>query len=339
MAFSQRVEFGNFTLKFGEQKVLLDLFHEIVKPSFDGRRYVRGSKERGEHFFLDTELVVLKRDDGREVAALAGRIVKNTKLKREQIYASGEIVADKKELETAPTSIFVLLLENHRLIFCREVSGAPTIKTFESTCRSFLIKRHAAFIEELMAEKKVVLGGDPPRGTKAAFLRENPYPDLRITPLTDKQSLEEFINRFRLVEELVVKLLPTNKEEIDNDDFWRDLGRRKDDMNSTLATVKFTNAKDGLVADEVISQTTAATGLGNSSVSVRGYDMDGDHLKGNNDDFSLTVEVGDLPSKIPSAAVVMHNTFKKLTESGVIALPALAAGVIDRVRALVPGLH
>ncbi|MBI5791677.1 MAG: hypothetical protein HZA63_09395 [Rhodocyclales bacterium] len=315
----------------------MDLFQSVVAPSFEGRRYVRQIKDKGEYFFLDTEVIRLKLTDGHQTAAIAGRIVKNTKLKREQIYTDTGIVFDKKELETAPTSVFVLLLDSHRLIFCREVSGAPSIQNLESTSRAFLLRRHTEFIDALMAAKEKELGAPPPRGTKAKLLRETPRPDLRITPLADRQSLEQFVNRFKTVEELVIKLLPTNQEEIDNDEFWGEFGRRKDNMHSVSTTVRFANGKDGLLANEVIAQTSAATGLGNSSVMLRGHDAEGDGLKGNNEDFSLTIEVGSLPKPIAKAAVAMHNTFKKLTQSGHIALPALAAGVLEKIRALVDG--
>lgn len=337
MAFKQRVEFGNYTLKFGDEKVLLDLFGEIVSPSFKERQYVRKIKNRGEYFFLDTEIIRLPLDNGTETAAIAGRIVKNTKLKRDQIYTNDGIIADPKELETAPTSVFVLLLDNHRLIFCREVSGAPTIQNFESTSSAFLLRRHLEYIDELMALKEHELGTPPPRGTKAKLFRETPRPELRVTPLTDPQSIEAFVQRFKKVEELVIKLLPTNQEEINNDDFWKDLGRRKNDMNSATATVRFANGKDGLIPNEVVAQTSSATGLGNSEVKLRGHDIEGDELKGNNEDFSLTVEIGDMPKAIPKAGKVLHSTFKKLAESGHIALPALAAGILDRVKMLVSG--
>lgn len=223
------------------------------------------------------------------------------------------------------------------MIFCREVSGAPSIQNFESTSRAFLLKRHAEFIDELLAAKATALGGPAPRGTKANLFRENPQPNLRITPLTDRQSLEEFVQRFKIVEELVIKLLPTNKEEINNDDFWKDLGRRKNDMNSATATVRFANGKDGLATDEVVAQSSAATGLGNSAVQMRGHDTEGDQLKGNNEDFSLTVEIGTLPKPIAKAGTVLYSTFKKLSESGHIVLPALAAGLLERVKTLVSG--
>ena len=228
---------------------------------------------------------------------------------------------------------FVLLLENHRLIFCREVSGAPSIQNFESTSQSFLHSRHKEFIASLFSQKEEELKSVPPRGTKTALLREFPPPDLRVTPLSDRESLEGFIDRFKTIEQLTIKLLPTNHEEINNDDFWIDFSRRNEQMQSSSTTVRFVNNKDGLKADEVVAQTSAATEMGNSSVSLTGHDDQGDLIKGNNEDFTLTVEVGDLPNSIEEAGVAMHKNFLNLSRRGFIVLPALAAGILDRVRA------
>lgn len=338
MAFNKRIEFGNYTLKFGDEKVLLDLIEEVVVPSFEERRYIRRIKNKGEYFFLDVELARLQSPLTDDAFAIVGRIVKNTKVGREQYFEAGGIVADKKELETAPTSIFVLLLDTHRLIFCRQVSGAPTIQNFESTSQNFLSQRHKEFIEERMAQREMELGEKPPRGTKAALLRNFPAPELRITPLSDKQSLEEFVKRFKSIDELTIKLLPTNKEEIDNDDFWADFGRRKDSMRSTSATVRFVNGSEGLEAREVFAQTAAATGMGNSSVKMKGHDNQGDSLRGNHEDFSLTVEAEEeLPKDVKQAAQVLYANFANLAHQGVIALPAMAIGVLERVRDYING--
>ncbi|MDV6342737.1 hypothetical protein R2103_13255 [Nitrosomonas sp. Is24] len=131
MSYVKKLEFGNYTLNFGNKKVLLDLFYEVVMPSFYEMKYIRALQNKGEYFFLDTKIVKLEDDKKNPVIGIVGRIVKNTKLKREQIFRRTEgIVEDKKELETAPSSTFLLILNNHRLILCKEVPGAPLIPPF-----------------------------------------------------------------------------------------------------------------------------------------------------------------------------------------------------------------
>ncbi|WP_217267768.1 MULTISPECIES: hypothetical protein [Halomonadaceae] len=151
MSFVKKLEFGNYTLKFGEDKVLLDLFSEVVMPSFHEMKYVRRIKDKGEYFFIDTKLLTLDDSSVHPVVGIAGRIVKNTKLRREQVYRTqGGIIEDKSELETAPSSTFLLILNTHRLVLCKEVPGAPTIQNFQSTSQYCLKQRHGEFINEIL---------------------------------------------------------------------------------------------------------------------------------------------------------------------------------------------
>ncbi|ESS67486.1 hypothetical protein MGMO_164c00210 [Methyloglobulus morosus KoM1] len=50
MAHVKKLEFGNYTLNFGDKKVLLDLFEEVVMPSFIEMKYIRKLKDKGEYF-------------------------------------------------------------------------------------------------------------------------------------------------------------------------------------------------------------------------------------------------------------------------------------------------
>jgi hypothetical protein len=332
MAFTKRVEFGNYTLKFGEKKVLLDFVKEIVDPSFQERRYFRTIKGKADFFFMDTKLLELKTFDGVKSTAIVGRLVKNTKLKREQIFKNGVIVADKKELETAPTSVFVLLLENHRLIFCKEMTGAPTIQNFESTSHAFLKRRHKEYLHEVAVER----GKNPKEKltTKESLklVEEFPTPSLRVTPLSDKLSLSDFVDRFKTIDKLTIKLLPTNNEELDNDDFWSDLEKTKERMNSSNVVVQFNNGKDGLNAEEVKGQTKAASVMGNSAITMKGHDAQGDTLNGSNDDFSLSIELEALAENLDAAASSLFTNFQNLAKQGVIVLPVVAQDVTNKIR-------
>lgn len=293
------------------------------------------SEFRGDYFFLDTKLVVL--DDSTEVPVLgiAGRIVKNTKLKREQIYRpDGGIIEDRSELETAPSSTFLLILNNHRLILCKEVSGAPTVQNFQSTSQYCLKKRHREFIEEIYKEGKREREENPElaRVTKKSLYAEYPAPDLRITPLSDKESLRAFVNRLEHIDRVTIKLLSTNKEEIDNDDFWSDFGRRRDEMNSKNAKVEFANAQEGLKKNEVYDQARSASNRGNSEIKFKGHDAQGDTIRGSNEDFNLTVELDELPKNAERAAREKYNQFNHLARSNVISVPEMTAAVINKIK-------
>lgn len=212
-------------------------------------------------------------------------------------------------METAPTSIFILLLETHRLIFCKELPGAPSIQNFESTCQKFLAIEHKTITDRLIQEATPKDQKDPPRGIKKRINEAYPSPRLRITPLSDRQSLSDFLERFKKIDKVTIKLLPTNQEEIDNDSFWADLGRRKEEMGSTTTSIQFNGGKDGLVSEKVEDQVSSASGMGNSQVQIRGEDSQGDSIKGNNEDFSLSIELSDLPKELSSATKQMLGSF------------------------------
>jgi len=339
MAFKKRLEFGNFTLTFGSQKVLLDLFEEVVMPSFHEMKYTRQLKGKGEYFFIDTQVLKLGLDDNNSpIFGLFGRIIKNTKLSREQIFNRDKgLVADKDELETAPSSVFLLILNNHRLIFCKEVPGAPTIQNFESTCSLFLRKSHTSFIKKLVDQNKSdVKQKGIKRITKKTFLEESPFPNLRITPLSDKETLQNFVDRFQKLEKVSIKLLPTNNEDIDNDDFWNNLDQTRQNMNSKNARLEFSNS-EGLDKSEAYDQSQTASALANSSIKFSGYDDDGDSLRGNNEDFNLTVVVDELSSNSERASNTLFREFSRLVKGEVITLPLVARTTVDKLTRLFNG--
>jgi len=333
MAFVKRIEFGNYTLKFGNEEVLLDHFDNIVFPSFLEMKYKRVLKDKGDYFFLDTKLVILNDDDKDPIVGVSGRIVKNTMLHREQIFSGGGLVDDEKELETAPSSSFLLILNNHRLMFCREMSGAPTLQNFQSTSDCFLKLSHKDYINRIHDESKIAKEKDDKLKiiTKVSIRTKISRPYLRITPLADKQDLNSFVNRFKHIDHLSIKLLPTNREEIDNDDFWSDFGHRRDLLNSKSTRVDFSNPKEGLDSEAVLTQARSATNLGNSEINLKGQDNQGGTLKGTNEDFSLTVDLEDLPKNPALAAIIKFREFRHLVNTGIISLPVVAVEATDKV--------
>jgi hypothetical protein len=336
MTFTKRLEFANYTCNFGENLTLLDLFEEVVWPSFRENSYTR-KIGMTEYFFLNTQIMKFGDSSGQDLICAVGRLVKNTRLKRDQIFRKDKgIVDDYSELETAPSSLFALILNNHRLIFTREVAGAPDIDAFRSTSEKFLKNAHKKFIEDLFETKASKVQDDKTAiKIRRSLLQEFPAPRLRITPLTDRQELQDFINKFESVKQLVVKLLPTNQEDIDNDGFWTALDSTSERIDSIRTTLSFANTRDKLDGQEVYAQCNSASALGNSEINVKGFDRFGDKLEGNNDDFRLSVEVGELSKDVTQAAPVMVDKFVELADSGAIQKPTTARNAIAKIQNII----
>ena len=79
MSYVKKLEFANFTCKFGDRLKLLDLFSEVVFPAFKEGSFTR-SLRGTDYFFLDTKLLTVRNHTkNTEDIVLAGRLVKNTK--------------------------------------------------------------------------------------------------------------------------------------------------------------------------------------------------------------------------------------------------------------------
>ncbi|QHM95641.1 hypothetical protein [Kosakonia sacchari] len=322
MEFIKKLEFGNYTLRFGNE-VLLDYYDEIVFPSFLEMAHIRKISDKSEFFFIDTECVILDETAEPPVLGIKGRIIKNTILTRDQIFDGEDLVEDHDELESAPSSFFLLILNTHRLILCKEVSDAPTIENFKSTSQRFLTLEYEKYIDYLYetAKEEREHNQDAPRVTKKSLRANILPPKLRITPLTDEQSLDIFISNFQKIQHVTVKLLPTNEEELDNDEFWESLESTGDEMGSDSTSVKFTNLDQGLNPESVLVQLTSATKLANSGINLRGYDSEGDILKGSNDDFVLLSELNELSKDTEIAASESYERYEHLVDEGKISLP------------------
>ena len=90
--------------------------------------------------------------------AITGKFIKNTIISREQFENDkGEIVIDPKGLASAPSSLFVLMLNSHRLLFVHETKDAPNIHNLKSTIISFLRSELNKYSSSLEEEEKLNL--------------------------------------------------------------------------------------------------------------------------------------------------------------------------------------
>ena len=123
--------FANFICRFGDEKVLLDYAEEIVIPAFTHDTYVRSYGKHTHYHFYKVKFVKLDEIAGIPVFALAGRFVKDTMLTRHQVFEEQVgLIQDEQEMRSSPSAFFVLILNNHRLIYFPETPHAPEFNSF-----------------------------------------------------------------------------------------------------------------------------------------------------------------------------------------------------------------
>jgi hypothetical protein len=324
MAKRLQIEFANFICKFGSDKSLLDYVEDIIIPAFNSstvRRY--GSTS---FFFHQIQLVDLSNDDT-PVMCIAGRFVKQTLLSREQIYdAKAGLIKDTQSIESAPSALFALILNNHKLLYIHETAHAPDLNSFRSTAHQLILNAHKSFINKKYDELNSK-DDDEPRVTKKALLEEVPHPSVEIIHLSSESTLEQFVKQYKTLTSVEATLVETN-DELDMDGLFKDFRTSMYDIGSKKTSIKHHN-KDGLSKDSAITQLNAAASQGNTFINLDGKDSNGDTLKGNNERFKITVPISDISKDVSEAAVSMYESFSELITNGIIKISETSEKVSD----------
>lgn len=307
--------FANFICRFGDEKVLLDYAYEIVIPAFTRDTFIRSYGKTHYHLY-EVELLTLDKTAQPPVMALAGRFIKDTELRRYQIFDDElGLVRDEQSMRSAPSAFFVLILNNHRMAYFPETPHAPDLKAFEATVRYFLIKRYEQYIDELHEQSR-----QGRKVTKKALREAHPRPTLEVVPLTGEDSIEQFVRRYDMLKQIDFQLVRPN-DDIDAGEVFGDIRKLSENLNSNRTKVTTANSDDGLDLDSAIETITEATASGNQDVTLNGVDHDGNKLSGNNHDFQVSVPIEDAPAGKQALATALYNALLGLVASGTLKLP------------------
>jgi len=318
---SLSMEMGNLVCRFGDEKVLLDLADEIVLPCFFGKRLVR-SYDKTSYFFHDVSQVMLHDGKHEKVIGIIGRYIKDTTFEREQIFEQEKgLVKDSESMRSSPSAIFLLVLNNHRLIYVKETKNAPPKESFRATLLYFIKNKHKEYInnEYNRLKRAHQENQEEPQITKKDLYERCPIPTMDLIPLTSEDSIEQFVKKYSILKVIEISLSDRNDEN-DNDPFFEALQKRKDAIGSNNSIVKHSNSK-GLDKNNAISEIAEATMQGNQNVKLSGVDGDGDTLRGNNQEFELKKPLHKLSLTPKNAASELYNSFLGLVEDGIIKIP------------------
>ncbi|KGH22345.1 hypothetical protein [Comamonas thiooxydans] len=313
--YKKKVDFANFVCHFGDQE-LLDFLNEIVLPAFEGN-YIRKYGE--ETMFLhQVEVININPPNEKPEMVISGRFVVDTILKRTQVYQSG-IIPDSASMEVALSAFFVLRLRDHKLIYVKEVSGAPGLAKFRTTIESFLKRRRVEYINIVYTQllEKFEKGEITKRVTKKSILKSIGAPVLEILELPGKGSLSAFIQQFQTLNEVQVRMIKPNNE-IDNSGLFRDLRTINKNLESEVTTISYRNP-EGLKKDNVEDQLEGALD-GNSELILRGKREDGSKIHGSNKDFSLSLPIEKIPAVIKEAASYLNKLFNQYIKYGTLSV-------------------
>lgn len=336
MSRRSQLEMANFVCKFGSDLNLVDLLDEIVVPAFTDGSLVRSYGDT-QYFFLQPKVVELEGDG---LAAITGRFVKSTVLKREQFFDPDKgLVHGEAELPSAPAALFALILGGHRLLFLPETAHPPSLKNFESTAKSFLKHAHARYIDARYQSDKAAFaaGRDGHRPTKKALREQFPSPEVRVIPIAGKDELRGFIDRYEIIRSAEIRLFDTN-DELDNEDLIRKVRESKQAVQAKTTTLSH-SSKEGLEKDGLYDQLDAAARQGSSRIRLKGRDLGGGELVGDNHEFRIRVPIDEPSEVVRDAAQAMYGAYERELAQENIPRPVVSEAARTRIQALLDKLR
>lgn len=321
MSKNVKIEFGNYICKFGDLD-LLDRYEEIIAPAFlDSEAEIKQGESK--YFFKDVVVLDLGITNGVKYLGITGVFCHDTVLTRHQVIdrSSGEIKKDFKSIESCPTANFLLILNNHRLVYSRGVSGAPSMSQFRYASERLIKNKTRQYINKVYGEFKAEAKakGKKPEKSKAQLLEETPLPQVTLNALTCSDEIGAFVDRFETLSTIQVLFTKTNSEN-DNRGLFESVQHAQDDISSDITILKHYR-KEGLDLKSSKQHIINATAYGNQQVSLVGKDIDGMSIRGNNEDFKLKIDVDNIGDTIASSAKYLFLKFMGLVKSGSITIP------------------
>lgn len=246
----KKLYLANFNVTFGDKDdPLLAWLDEFVLPAMQ-KEYVRELSDKvSKVMFKD----VAVEEIGDELA-ITGIIIKDTELEiYSQLDKDHEIIKTNQILKSAPYSIFVIYLKNHRMFLVKNQKGSPDLRLFTSTFE-YVIKEYKKDENKIRkSEKRELL----------------PYMIPSIKGLKQVTSIEEALKSVKKIKSLTIRMKPLNNEFSDNyDDLLNKLEqvRKKASSKNMKVVIPSPQSKKGV--ESIIENTN---GLAETELEVEYY--------------------------------------------------------------------
>lgn len=295
----------NLTCKFGE-KDLLDFANEIIIPAFKSGLERKYGNTR--YLLLDINVGEVGVREAKE-KAIYGRFVKDTILRREQVLTSDNtLIESENAMQSSPSAFFVLLLNDHRLIYFAETSYAPDYKNLASTLQWMFRKKRKEHVADLLS--KVSVNGDKSEVTKLKKQIEGeliPIPTVSLLPIPTDESMKKFIDRYSKLKMISFKINRSNAE-FNPSQAWRAVEENFPSGLEGSTTIETRNS-EGLDADQAKKLVSEGAKAGVHEVKTNGLDYNGESLKGRNEDMRVDKKVNNVPVTKRSLANKLVSLF------------------------------
>ncbi len=190
---TKKMTVANLNVVFGEQEEPM-VYHidDVIIPALTSGIF-RKSGQNTRFLFND---VMLRKFYGEYV--LCGLVIKDTVLEIQSEY-NDEVGLTKtvKSMQSAPYSLFMIYLKNHRMVLVKNQKGSPDIRSFKSTFSGVM---HKYISLENKYRKK--------ENTEMLLRPKN----VAVTGIKTRQSIKEVLKDVEKIEQVTMKFFPLNGE-------------------------------------------------------------------------------------------------------------------------------
>ena len=331
------IEYANLVITAGD-KYFLDLLKHDFWPSIQHGTEVDGHGEVNTYIFRDTGITSL---EGHPF--IYGRLVKEMTLNAEQKldHKQDRLVPSNEAIESAPSSIFVITLADHKLIFSPETSArAPQVRDFQYCLRYLLETKCRADRREYINEKlKANSLTRIPYGDKSEWYLEVdkkfPMPQVDIRTFPSSFSIKEKLARFSRITAVQIKTLKKNREYSKEDaEFLKKLEAEETAIHATESSAVFRNPKESLDKPSA-SRLIETANDGNHAVSFSGYSEDGTKLTANLEQLKFKdYYAPEKGQSLIQRAASLIGKYKTAITSKVISIGLPDAGMLEKAKKL-----
>ncbi|WP_019007451.1 hypothetical protein [Cohnella laeviribosi] len=267
MKESKQLTIANFNCTFGnEDEPFLNFFEQIVIPAFQSGK---AKKTDGAEFFFDNVNVYMLRG----IYFLTGFIIKKTELEVRSRYSEEKgIEHTNLRIPSAPYSIFLIALNNHRMILVKNQKGSPSIANFSSTARDIL----SDYVKEQNREN-------------SAKDKKLPTPHLNVVPIPFKGAINKELVGVKKIHYMKLRFYPLNGD-IPVQGLFKELTEQLEILGSKSGNTTINSPKNILQVGEFIRETK-----GTVEPTLRVEDRFGNKRTLKSDSFTdvLTIELDE----------------------------------------------
>ena len=188
----KKVSVSNFNLVYinkDKEEPLLKYFDSILMPALTSG--IKKGNGDTTYFLMDVNVKEYKQGE----YALTGLLIKKTVLEiKSDIDENGRLIEKDDRYPAAPFSMFIIYLNNHRMLFIENQKGSPDIRNFKATIKHII----NTYVRIKNAELKE-------KGEK-----ELPIPILNVTGIPMRQKIDDALKDVMKIRELTLRFYPLN---------------------------------------------------------------------------------------------------------------------------------